>query len=106
MKSHSPTKEERDWMDAIRQMGCIVCLQEWDVITPAEIHHIAGKTKKYSHLLTIPLCYHHHRSGEDNERFTSRHPFKRRFEERYGYENHLYHDVYQKVFGQRPIDVI
>ena len=105
MKSHTPTREEKDWMDQIQQMGCIVCFQQWEVVTPAEIHHIAGKTNKNSHLLTIPLCYNHHRAGEDNEIFTSRHPFKARFEERYGYENHLYHAVYEKVFGQGPIDV-
>ena len=89
MKSHTPTKEEKEWMDLITQIGCIVCLVHWDVQTPAEVHHIDGKTKTGSHLKTIPLCYAHHRSGEDGFAWVSRHPHKAKFEERYGTDEEL-----------------
>ena len=100
MKSHTPTAEEREWMGAIVEMGCCVCLREMDVQTPAEVHHLMGKTKRGSHLLTIPLCYAHHRSGLTNDRVTSRHPFKNRFEDRYGSEQDLYQWTVNTI-GQR-----
>lgn len=89
MQSHRASKEEREWMDRIAEMGCVVCLKFLGLTTPPEIHHIAGKVKEGSHLLTIPLCHLHHRSGQDTAAFTSRHPFKSRFEERYGTEQEL-----------------
>ncbi|MBT8449597.1 MAG: Ref family protein [Gammaproteobacteria bacterium] len=76
-------------MDAILEMGCVICKKEMGVFSPTEIHHIDGKTKPDCHLKTIPLCYRHHRAGEDNEIYTSRHPTKRRFEDRYGSEQDL-----------------
>ena len=58
MKGRQPNKQEKLWMDSISQVGCIVCKLLYDAYTPAEIHHIDGKTKKASedypgcHLLT------------------------------------------------------
>lgn len=103
MKSHPATKEERDWMNQIADIGCVVCLKFIGVVTPAEIHHINGKTKKGSHLETIPLCYMHHRGGKDAPAFTSRHPHKARFEDRYGTETELLeymrNEVSRKYYG-------
>ena len=76
-------------MDSISQVGCIVCKLLYDAYTPAEIHHIDGKTKPGCHLLTIPLCYEHHREGANNDLYVSRHPFKAEFEKRYGTEMEL-----------------
>lgn len=84
MKGRTPNTEEKAWMDRITQIGCVVCKLHHGVYTPAEVHHIDGKTKPDAHLKTIPLCYRHHRGGEDNEIYTARHPFKRAFESRYG----------------------
>ena len=89
MKSRNPTRAERDWMDAITNHGCVVCQREFGIFTDAEIHHIDGKTKPGAHLKTIPLCYRHHREGEDCNGYTSRHPYKKRFEGRYGREEEL-----------------
>jgi len=99
MKSHRATKEEQAWMDAIVEHGCIVCKIEWGIHTPPEIHHIDGKTKANSHLLTIPLCFNHHREGSDCSQYTSRHPHKSRFEERYGTELQLHGVVYEAIIG-------
>ena len=105
MKSHTPNREEKEWMDLITQIGCIVCLMQWDVQTPAEVHHIEGKTEPGSHLKTIPLCYAHHRAGKDTPAWVSRHPYKAKFEERYGTEEELYErtkkEVSRHYYGSR-----
>jgi hypothetical protein len=50
-------------------------------------------------LLTIPLCFNHHREGSDCSQYTSRHPHKSRFEERYGTELQLHGVVYEAIIG-------
>jgi hypothetical protein len=80
-------------MDAIVQLGCIVCRTQLEQLTPAEVHHLDGKTVPGAHLRTIPLCYHHHRSGVDNHTVTSRHPYRARFEARYGSEEGLWNET-------------
>ena len=58
-KKRKPTKEESDYMDFVRAMGCIVCGK------PCEIHHMRGLTtlgmgQRAGSYLTIPLCREHH----------------------------------------------
>ena len=89
MNGRKPTKAEQDWLDQIIQIGCIVCLLEKLGATPAEVHHNNGSRKPGAHFDTIPLCFLHHRSWEDVEKYTSRHPFKKRFENRYGTDKEL-----------------
>jgi hypothetical protein len=89
MKGRNPTKQEKEWMDMISQIGCVVCKKFLDCFSPAEVHHIDGKTKPEAHLKTIPLCYRHHRDGANNETYVSRHPFKNDFINRYGSEESL-----------------
>ena len=86
MKGRTPTKSERQWMNAICQIGCIVCRNEYGVFSPAVPHHMDGKTKEGAHLKTIPLCGAHHQTGEG---CISRHPYKARFEAEYGTEEEL-----------------
>jgi len=76
-------------MDSISQLGCIVCHVHECLYTPAEIHHIGGKTKPQAHLNSIPLCFFHHRGGENTDQYVSRHPWKSAFEARYGLESEL-----------------
>jgi len=89
MKGRNPTKKEKNWMDGISQIGCIVCKLHHDCFSPAEIHHLYGKTVPEAHLKTIPLCFRHHREGVNNDLYVSRHPFKKEFEERYGSQEQL-----------------
>jgi len=88
-------------MDDVQSLGCIVCRRHGRTETPAEIHHIDGKTKQGAHFHILPLCYFHHRQGSDSELFTSRHPYKRRFEERYGPEMELLFIVEEMVMKLR-----
>ena len=84
MQGRTPNKKEKQWMDSISNFGCIVCKLFYQCDSPAEIHHIDGKTKPGAHLKTLPLCYKHHREGVNNDMYVSRHPFKKEFEKRYG----------------------
>lgn len=84
MKGRTPTADERRWMDAVGQIGCIACrkLGVWQ--PEVSLHHIDGRTKDGAHLLTIPLCGPHHQGGDGRGEFVSVHPWKRRFEETFG----------------------
>ena len=84
-------------MNSIVQLGCIVCRVHYDCYSPAEVHHIDGKTKPDAHLKTIPLCFRHHREGVNGKLYVSRHPFKHDFEERYGTEESLLQKVKELI---------
>ena len=86
MNGRKPTKAEQEWIDQILQLNCIVCHLEKLGATPAEVHHTNGGD---NHFDTIPLCIYHHRAGDHNIHYTSRHPFKKQFEKRYGTEKEL-----------------
>lgn len=64
-KKHK-TKAEKQHLDRVAAMGCIVCLDRGIEDSPAEIHHIlrgTGMGQKSSHYETLPLCHRHHRTG-------------------------------------------
>ena len=95
MKGRNPSKEEKEYMDKVQQLGCIVCANRGLPNVPAEIHHTRGKTVKDAHLYVIPLCPSHHRYGGHTEPI-SRHPYKKRFEDAYGTEAELLEQVQKK----------
>lgn len=82
----APNSAEQAWMDAIAGFGCIVCLQQSGVATQAEVHHLKQGDRRMGHLFSIPLCYWHHRGGDKDGPYISRHPWKARFEAAYGSE--------------------
>jgi len=63
MKGRAPTKEEKEWMSKVADLGCIACLNELSIYSPCAIHHIDGKTKKGAHFKIIGLCGAHHQTG-------------------------------------------
>lgn len=91
------TKAEKRWLDAITQLGCIVCLLFLRIFTPAEPHHLLSGGRRRGHLFSIPLCPPHHRFGMDDGRATSRDQCRRRFEARYGTEEDLLARTKQEV---------
>tara|TARA_X000001382_G_scaffold130902_1_gene127718 strand:+ start:1253 stop:1552 length:300 start_codon:yes stop_codon:yes gene_type:complete len=93
VKGRTPNKKEKQHMDAVSQLGCIVCRNMGMGYVPCEIHHINGKTKKDAHLQILPLCFEHHRRGENNPIYVSRHPYKAEFVKRYGKELELLEQV-------------
>jgi len=88
MKGRRPTAEEKDHMDRVRELGCVICRQQGKGRRPCEIHHVYGKTKPGAHFYVLPLCFEHHRMGSGKEPI-SRHPYKARFEQTYGTEEEL-----------------
>ena len=101
MKGRTPTREEQRWMDDVRELGCIVCRKFQSTYAPAEIHHVDGKSKPGAHFHVLPLCYWHHREGNESVMYVSRHPHKARFEAAYGTEQQLLADVSAAVAAQR-----
>lgn len=93
LKGRNPNKSEKQHMDKVVQLGCIVCRNKGFYNTPAEIHHIEGKTKDQAHFFVLPLCFQHHRQGGKDEPFISRHPYKKRFIQAYGSEEDLLKQV-------------
>lgn len=71
MKGRSANKSEKQHMDRLCAMGCIVCRVFMDTDSPAEPHHVDGKTAPGAHLRTIGLCPRHHRIPGDG--YATRH---------------------------------
>jgi hypothetical protein len=87
IQSRTPTAEEKAWLNAICQIGCIVCRLHLSCYSPAEPHHLDGRTKPGAHLQTIPLCPRHHRLP--GKGYVSRADGKKAFEAAYGTEAEL-----------------
>lgn len=59
-------KEEKNHLDRVQQLGCIVCRNLGHHDTPAAIHHIRagqGLGQRASNFEVIPLCSLHHQNG-------------------------------------------
>ena len=86
---HAPTVAERQWMDWIVSRGCIACRLDGMPSRPPAVHHILRGGVRMGHAHTLPLCDPgHHQSGQQIG-LISRHPWKSKFEKRYGTELEL-----------------
>lgn len=90
MKGRKPSAAEKLWMNKVSDIGCIVCLNN-GIESPAEIHHLDGRTKEGAHFHTIGLCARHHRLADNHPKdWISRHgDGVKAFEREYGTENEL-----------------
>lgn len=100
LKGRSPTKAEAEHMERVRALGCIVCLKFYGVETPAEIHHINGRSDDGCHFWVLPLCAEHHRGYHKGPDHYSRHPYKAQFEKAYGKEFELLKEV-NEMMGKK-----
>ena len=56
-KKPAATKAEQDHMDAVRELGCLICRRY------AQIHHVTGHAYgSRSNLRVLPLCADHHQN--------------------------------------------
>ena len=62
--------------------GCIACYLDGIKNTHVSIHHIDGRTKPGAHSRVLPLCAPHHQTGGEDA--PAIHPWKARFEAKYG----------------------
>jgi hypothetical protein len=81
--SKPPTKLEREWMDRVRSFGCVACWLEGNQRHCA-VHHIVEGGRRLGHLFTIGLCDPGHHQGGQQFGMVSVHPWKARFEAKYG----------------------
>ena len=90
MKGRPPTAEEARFMDRMGALPCICCLKDGWENREISLHHIDGRTKEGAHLLVLPICAGHHQDGTGpNPSLIAVHPYKARFEERYGTQREL-----------------
>jgi hypothetical protein len=76
-------------MDRVASIGCIACLLEGQFTREVSIHHINGRTKPGAHFEVLPLCAGHHQDGTGIPGLIAIHPWKARFEARYGTQEEL-----------------
>ena len=81
------TKAEQHHWNAISALGCIACLQDGIFNDHVSIHHCDGRTKPGAHMRVLALCGPHHQTG--GELAPAIHPFKARFEAKYGTQAEL-----------------
>ena len=86
----NPTKAEKVYWDKLANVvGCVACRIDGITNNHVSIHHIDGRTKKGAHMNVIPLCAGHHQDGTGAPGLIAIHPWKRRFEARYGTQEWL-----------------
>lgn len=85
----APTVAEARWMDAIVRYGCIACRIDGGMQRAPAVHHLLRGGVRMGHLFTLPLCDPGHHQGGEQFGMVSRHPWKARFEEKYGTEAEL-----------------
>jgi len=61
------TRAEKQHLDRVSGLGCLVCAELGQPGIPAEIHHIRegqGASQRASHYLAVPLCHACHRGSK------------------------------------------
>lgn len=87
-RQRAVTPEEKALWDRLaNEIGCIACVKDGRRNTHVSIHHVDGRTKPGCHLLVLPLCAAHHQ--DDGSGTIAVHPWKDRFEKRYGQQLEL-----------------
>lgn len=107
MKGRSPNAFEKQWHDALASLGCIACYQDGIHQPIVSIHHIDGRTKPNAHIFCLPLCAGHHQDGTGNDKqMIAVHPWKSRFEARYGTQMQLLEVCTTLLLGKFDIEKI
>ena len=73
MTKKAKTKDEKNHMRAVADLGCIICDKMGFPGSPAELHHIVSNTgmgKKASNYEVIPLCPNHHRNSQESYHYS------------------------------------
>lgn len=85
MKGRPTTKEQKRFHDMLAEyVGCAACRASGIRNHHVSIHHIDGRTKPHAHWLVLPLCAGHHQDGTGAPGLIAVHPYKARFEQKYG----------------------
>lgn len=97
MKGSTPSKADRELWDELASLGCIACRKDGRFNSLVSIHHIDGRTKPGAHRKVLPLCAGHHQDGTGAPGLIAVHPYKARFEAKYGRQAELLDDCLQML---------
>lgn len=98
MKGRAPTAAEEAFMHAMASLGCLACAKDGITNPWVSIHHIDGRTKPGAHMLVLALCAEHHQHDDSDPRGRiGVHPFKAKFEARYGSQLELLADARRQL---------
>jgi len=100
MKGRSATLSQKHYHGLLADLGCIACRKDGIHNTPVSIHHIDGRTRPAAHWLAIPLCAGHHQDGTGAPGLIAVHPWKTRFETRYGAQRDLLRDCIETLLDR------
>lgn len=95
--SRSLKKSDREHMQKVAELGCVVCRNLGFGASPSEIHHLrsgCGTGQRSSHKRAIPLCPPHHRIGGYG---VAIHAGQKMWEEIYGSEETLLEQVLREL---------
>lgn len=82
--------EKAYWSRLASEVGCVACMRDGNFNPHVSIHHIDGRTKPGCHMRVLPLCAGHHQDGTGEDKtLVAVHPWKARFEARYGPQGEL-----------------
>ena len=93
MKGRTPTAAEKAHWNRVAALGCIACSKDGLHNPMVSIHHVDGRTKPWAHMRVLPLCAGHHQDGTGAPGLIAVHPWKARFEARYGTQESLLQEV-------------
>ena len=89
-KQRLVTATEKVYWSRLASLGCIACMRDGVYQPLVSIHHVDGRTKEGCHMLVLPLCAGHHQDGTGtNKSLVAVHPYKARFEAKYGTQQEL-----------------
>ena len=89
MKGTTPSARQRRFWDALCGLGCIACRMDGRINNFCSVHHVDGRTKPWAHWFVLPLCGGHHQDGTGAAGLIAVHPWKARFEAKYGTQREL-----------------
>ena len=97
MNGTTPTKAEKALWSRMAACGCVACRKDGWRNLEVSIHHIDGRTKPGAHQKVLPLCAGHHQDGTGLPGLIAVHPWKARFEARYGTQAELLAEVMEAI---------
>lgn len=86
-RQRAVSPDEKILWSQLAELGCVACMKDGRFNPHVSIHHIAGRTAPGCHLQVLALCGPHHQ--DDGSGAIAVHPWKARFEHRYGSQTDL-----------------
>lgn len=103
MKGRTASLQQKHFHSLLAELGCIACRKDGNHNAIVSIHHIDGRTKPNAHWLVLPLCAGHHQDGTGIAGLIAIHPWKGRFEERYGSQMRLLRECLEMMQEQGQV---